>query len=61
MDNTNQPGAEDLTTAAAAPEAAVAMPPAPTPGQSGRGAVETDPRVAALKSSTGWTIPRPVK
>lgn len=45
MDNTNQPGAEDLTTAAAAPEAAAAMPPAPTPGQSGRGAVETDPRV----------------
>jgi small subunit ribosomal protein S17 len=45
MDNTNQPGAEDLTSAAAATEAAAAMPPAPTPGQSGRGAVETDTHV----------------
>ena len=45
MDNTNQPETTDLTSTAAAPEAAAAMPPAPTPGQSGRGAVETDTSV----------------
>jgi len=45
MDNTNPPGSADLSTTAAAPEAAAAMPPAPRVGGSGQAAAETDPHV----------------
>lgn len=45
MDNTNPEDASDLTLTAAAPEAAAVMPAAPTPGGSGKAAVEVDPRV----------------